>query len=168
MAAQGPTPIRIVAALFAALAVTVPFVAENEGRPPGVYIDSGGVPTGGYGHTGPDLGKVGTPVSDEQATQWLAEDLVKHGLKIARPGCVKPEVIVALNPKTLASLQDFSFNVGITAFCKSTLVKKLNAGDTAGACAQLSVWVYDNGKVVKGLVNRRAKERALCEQGLKP
>lgn len=162
----GPTPVRIIAALFASLAITVPFVATNEGRPPAVYVDGGGVATGGFGHTGTDLPKVGTPVNDDQATAWLAEDLVKHGLKIARPGCVDPAVVVALPASTLASLQDFSFNVGITAFCKSTLVKRLNAGDTAGACAQLSVWVYDNGKRVEGLVKRRVRERALCEKDI--
>lgn len=166
-APAGPTPVRVVAALIAALAIAVPFTASNEGRPPAVYLDGGKVPTGGYGHTGTDVPKVGTVVPDTQATNWLAEDLLKHGLGMASPGCVKPEVIVALPQSTLASLQDFTFNIGVGAFCKSALVKKLNAGDTRGACAQMSVWVYDNGKVVPGLVSRRERSRKLCEKDLK-
>jgi lysozyme len=57
----------------------------------------------------------------------------------------------------------FSFNVGAANFCGSTIVKKLNAGDHAGACAELSRWVFAGGKQMSGLVRRRAAERALCE-----
>lgn len=157
------SPVRVIAALFAALAITTPFVASNEGRPAKSYIDGGGVLTGGWGHTGKDVPKAGTPISDELATQWLAEDLVKHGLKIVGPQCVQASVIVSIQPYALAAFQDFALNVGTHAFCTSTLVKKLNAGDTAGACAAMSAWVYDNGKVVQGLINRRQRERAVCE-----
>ncbi|HGM8337746.1 TPA: glycoside hydrolase family protein [Pseudomonas aeruginosa] len=56
--------------------------------------------------------------------------------------------------------------MGETQFSRSTLLRKLNAGDVKGACAELSRWVYAGGKVYKGLVNRRKAERELCEQGL--
>ncbi len=65
-----------------------------------------------------------------------------------------------------AALASFVYNVGETQFSRSTLLRKLNAGDVKGACAELSRWVYAGGKVYKGLVNRRMAERELCEQGL--
>ncbi|HHG5564729.1 TPA: glycoside hydrolase family protein [Pseudomonas aeruginosa] len=45
-------------------------------------------------------------------------------------------------------------------------MRKLNAGDVRGACAELSRWVYAGGKKLGGLVRRRAAERELCEIGL--
>lgn len=171
---KGPTALRVVGALLAALAVGLPFTAQHEGRPPTTYVDSGGVVTGGYGHTGADVPKAGTPVSEQQATEWLAEDLMKHGLKIVGPRCLHADVAVELAPETLASFQDFAFNVGVGAFCSSTLVKKANAGDTAGACREFDRWVFVKGKDCRlkssncgGIPRRRAEQRALCEKGLK-
>ncbi|WP_370551208.1 lysozyme [Comamonas sp. CMM02] len=65
-------------------------------------------------------------------------------------------------------LFSFGFNVGEGegAFCKSTLVRKANAGDVQGACAELSRWTYADGKQLPGLVQRRAAERQMCEGGL--
>jgi lysozyme len=57
----------------------------------------------------------------------------------------------------------WAFNIGSGAACKSTLVRKLKAEDYAGACAELDRWVYFQGRVLPGLVKRRAEERALCE-----
>ena len=65
-----------------------------------------------------------------------------------------------------AALVSFVYNVGGTKFGNSTLLKKLNAGDASGACAELSKWVYAGGVKLKGLVARRAEERQLCEVGL--
>lgn len=64
----------------------------------------------------------------------------------------------------------FAYNVGVGAFCASTAAKKLNAGDHAGACAQISRWIVVAGKDCRqpgsgcaGIPLRRAHERALCE-----
>lgn len=59
----------------------------------------------------------------------------------------------------------FSYNVGIKAYCESSLLKKLNAGDYVGACNGLIQWVNAGGKRVQGLVNRREYERKLCLKG---
>lgn len=59
----------------------------------------------------------------------------------------------------------WSYNVGTGAACKSTLMKKLNAGDIAGACNELPKWNRAGGRVVKGLTNRREAERKLCLSG---
>lgn len=56
-----------------------------------------------------------------------------------------------------------AYNIGQTAFCSSTLVKRLNAGDYAGACAEISRWNKFKGRELRGLTARREKERAQCE-----
>ncbi|MGA6579692.1 glycoside hydrolase family protein, partial [Providencia sp. NPDC089923] len=67
---------------------------------------------------------------------------------------------------TKAALYSFAFNVGTGAFAKSTMLKKLNAGDQYGACEELKRWVYAGGKVWRGLVNRREAEAAICHGNL--
>lgn len=56
----------------------------------------------------------------------------------------------------------WAFNVGSSAACSSTLVRKLKAGDYTGACNELTRWVYFNGRVLPGLQKRREAERKLC------
>ena len=53
------------------------------------------------------------------------------------------------------------FNVGMGAFEKSTLFARLKAGDFAGAVSQFGRWAHGGGKVLPGLIKRRAAERAL-------
>ena len=89
----------------------------------------------------------------------LYVDLLKHAQALE---CVKRP----MNDGQKAAFLSFAFNVGNGAFCSSTLVRKANAGDMPGACAELSRWTYAGGKQLQGLVNRRAAERKLCEQGL--
>lgn len=55
-----------------------------------------------------------------------------------------------------------AYNIGTVAFCKSTLVKKLNAGDYEGACAEILRWDMAGGKKVRGLANRRVSEFKAC------
>ncbi|EEG86161.1 hypothetical protein PROPEN_01994 [Proteus penneri ATCC 35198] len=56
--------------------------------------------------------------------------------------------------------------MGTTAFARSTLLKKLNAGDQYGACEEMKRWIYAGGKVWRGLVSRREAESALCNGSL--
>jgi lysozyme len=74
---------------------------------------------------------------------------------------------------TYNAINDWAFNVGTGAACKSTLIRKVKAGDIRGACMELSKWVYVKGRVIKGLAVRRIKgdevnlsERALCLRGI--
>jgi lysozyme len=55
-----------------------------------------------------------------------------------------------------------SYNIGASAFCGSTLVKKLNSGDYAGACAEILRWDKFQGKPLRGLTLRRQSEYELC------
>lgn len=116
------------------------------------YPDQGGVWTNGYGHTGPDVypGQVITP---QQAVTWLQNDVQKAVDSVNR------HVLVSVTQQQFDSLVDFAFNVGVSAFEKSTLLKKLNARDYAGANAAFKDWVFVKGKVNKGLWNRRQMEQ---------
>lgn len=67
----------------------------------------------------------------------------------------------------------FAYNVGANAYCASTTARRFNAGDLRGACRAINEaddgrpqWVTARGRVLPGLVKRRAEERAICERGL--
>ncbi|WP_247431344.1 lysozyme [Bradyrhizobium sp. 139] len=73
---------------------------------------------------------------------------------------------VELPDATRAAVLLFTYNVGSAGACRSTAIRKLNAGDIRGGCEALMQWTMAQGRVVPGLVNRRKKERALCLAGL--
>jgi lysozyme len=60
----------------------------------------------------------------------------------------------------------FAYNVGVGAFCNSTMRRKLDAGDIRGACDELPKWVKARGITLPGLVNRRKAEREICLKGV--
>jgi lysozyme len=116
------------------------------------YLDTGGVPTIGVGHTrGVEMGMVATP---EQVDQWLTEDLKEAEEAIERL------VKVPLTQGQFDALASFVFNIGEGQFSNSTLLKLLNEGHYDAASAQLHRWVYDNGKKQPGLVKRRIGEQS--------
>lgn len=119
------------------------------------YKDPIGIVTACAGHT--KTAVLGRAYTREQCEQMLAQDLIEHAEGVQR--CVK----IPLNTNESAAYISFAYNVGIGAFCSSTLVRKINTGDRAGACAELSRWTYAGGKQLPGLVKRRATERAMCE-----
>lgn len=76
--------------------------------------------------------------------------------------CVKKYVKYdKLTQHQFDALVDFTFNVGCGNFRGSTLLKKLNQGDVSGAANEFPKWQYAGGKVLAGLVRRRAAEKAL-------
>lgn len=119
------------------------------------YMDIVGVPTVCYGHTGKDV-QFGKVYTLQECNNILRKDLVKHTGPMLQ--CIN--VPISENEYTAYAL--FTLNVGASAFCKSSLLKKLNAGDRKGACEGLMAWTYAGGKQVKGLYNRRLYERAIC------
>ncbi|KAA0015513.1 lysozyme [Salinicola corii] len=122
------------------------------------YQDAVGVWTICTGHTGDvTAGMTATPA---QCEAFLKSDLGKA------LNAVDDQVEVEIPETTRAALGSFVFNVGGGAFARSTLLKKLNAGDIVGACNQLPRWVYADGKRLRGLVTRRAEERTLCLMGV--
>lgn len=121
------------------------------------YKDPVGVLTVCYGHTGKDIQK--REYTRAECAALLKKDVDRHAAALQ---CIK----TPLNEYHQAAFVSFAYNVGAGAFCGSTLVKKANAGDMKGACAELSRWTKAGGKTISGLVNRRAAERAICEKGL--
>jgi lysozyme len=147
----------ISAAVAAAIGLATPVVMHFEGLRTAAYSDPVGIPTICWGHTGAEV-KLGQKKSSDACKDLLTADLITANRAI--DACVT----VPLTANQRGAFASFTFNVGGGKFCRSSLLKKLNAGDTAGACAELSRWVYAGGEKLPGLVRRRAAERALCEQ----
>jgi len=120
------------------------------------YLCPAGVWTVGYGATGGRIGP-GTVWTQEQAERDLRDRFEVLGR------FVDSMVHVELTPAQKAALTLLIDNIGRAAFNGSTLLKKLNAGDYKGAAAQFERWNRGGGKVLPGLVRRRAEERALFE-----
>lgn len=114
------------------------------------YQDTRGVWTIGYGHTSGV--HAGMTCTQAQAEQWLLED-IQYAVN-----AVKHYVTVALTQGEFDALVDFVFNVGVRAFAGSTLLRKLNAGDYAGAAHEFKRWDMAGGKHVAGLLRRRVAE----------
>ncbi len=86
---------------------------------------------------------------------------------LAASAAVNGLVKVPLSEETRAAFISFVYNAGAGNFALSTMLKKVNAGDIAGGCRQLTRWVYAGGKKLPGLVLRREAERDLCLSGIK-
>ncbi|MCM5558475.1 lysozyme [Pleomorphomonas sp. JP5] len=125
------------------------------------YQDSAGVWTIGYGHTSDSAFRVGHGLS---ITEAKATELLRHDLGEAEQA-VDGAVKVPLNDSQFGALVSFAFNVGNAAFLKSTLLRKLNAGAYEAVPSELAKWNKAGGKVVQGLVNRRAAEAGLWSTG---
>lgn len=122
------------------------------------YKDSGGLWTIGYGHL-LKSGEWWDSITEAQAAQLLADDVG------TAEDAVNALVKVSMTQPQFDALVSFVYNVGVGAFRRSTLLRKLNAGDYAGAAGQFQLWRNAGGRVVQGLVNRRAAEVALFAGG---
>ncbi len=129
-------------------------VAPWEGLELQAYPDVIGVWTVCYGETKGI--KKGDRFTEEQCNDMFAKSLPVYRKQMLS------YVKVPLTPYQEAAFISFSYNVGTSAFGKSTLVKKLNKGDYQGACSELKKWVYADGKKFQGLVNRREDEYLMC------
>ena len=130
-------------------------IQEFEGCRLDAYQDSVGVWTIGYGHT--KTAKKGMRIDRREANRLLLEEVARHANGVA--ALLKTDV----NQNQFDALVSFAFNLGVGALSKSTLLRKLNSGDTAGAAAEFDRWVYAGGKKLNGLVRRRDAERKLFE-----
>lgn len=122
------------------------------------YDDGVGVWTIGIGTTIYPNGtkvKKGDTCTLDQAKSYFAHDLKRF------EASVNNLVKVPLSQNQFDALVSLVYNIGQTAFSKSTLLKKLNAKDYVGAADEFPKWNRGGGKVMKGLVRRREAERAL-------
>lgn len=140
--------------------LAIAIIRDFEGLSLRAYPDpaSGGDPwTIGFGATGKGIGP-GVMWTLEQAEDRLERD-VQHFLD-----GVTELLEQYASPPQIAAMTSLAFNIGLSAFRKSTLLRKFNAGDTKGAAEQFDRWVFAAGKRMRGLERRRAAERALFER----
>lgn len=147
------------AGLSGTLATAAAIIAQFEGKSNTSYLDPVQVWTICYGET-KDI-KEGMYKTDEECLDSLAADVVSHNKDMLL------HVSVPLSDQEHIAYLSFTYNVGVSAFSSSTLLKKLNSGDREGACRELLRWDKAGGKVLRGLVNRRNTEYELCIDGLK-
>lgn len=132
---------------------------QFEGTEYTTYRDLGGVLTYCTGATeNAQWGKTYTP---EQCRAQLDRDLERHAAGIAR--CVP---MGRLTDGQKVAFVDAAYNIGVSAFCGSSMARRANAGDMTGACDALLMWNKVGGKVVRGLTLRRQAEREICLRGL--
>jgi len=132
-------------------------IKRFEGVRLNAYLDSVKVPTIGVGHTkGVRMGDI---ISPTQVDEFLTADLMEAERAIER------NVSVPLNQAQFDALCSWTFNLGGGALSKSTLLKRLNAGDYDGAADEMLKWTMAGNRVLDGLVKRRTAERMLFLTG---
>lgn len=140
-------------------AAAIALVGAWEGLRTVAYRDVVGIPTVCFGETrGVEMGDRYTV---EECKAMLGDALVEF--ETGMRACLKaPDMIPA---KSYVSFLSVSYNIGTRAFCNSTIARRANAGDIRGACNAIPAWNKAGGRVVKGLVNRRAEEQRICLEG---
>ena len=136
----------------------IALIKQFEGCKLTAYQDSVGVWTIGYGWTQPVDGKpirAGMTIKQETADRLLKTGLVSYERDVSRL------VKVGLTQGQFDALVSFTYNLGSRSLSTSTLLRKLNAGDYAGAADEFLRWNKAGGKVLNGLTRRREAERAL-------
>lgn len=124
------------------------------------YRDVVGIWTVCHGHTGKDI-MLGKTYTEAECRGLLDKDLAT----VARQ--INPYIKVPLPETTRGAIYSFVYNVGAGNFKTSTLLRKINMGDTKGACDQLRQWTLAGGRQWKGLITRREIEREVCLWGVK-
>lgn len=156
---------RWIAGILVPLSLLVS-VQQYEGRELKPYKDIAGVLTVCDGHTGKDIvpGKLYTA---KECNALTIKDISKHGQAVL--DCIN--VPISLNE--YEAYTSFAYNVGVSGFCGSNILRTLNNGQHALACKGIyqhpngkPAWSYSNGKYVQGLQNRRIKEYNTCMKGI--
>lgn len=130
------------------------FIEKNEGLKLTAYKDSGGVWTIGVGHVSKHVHK-GMVISKQDADRLFA-----HDVEWAEQA-VNDLVSVNITQHQFTALTDFTFNLGRGALHGSTLLRKLNAGDIAGAANEFKKWMHVNGREDEGVRARRKRDKDL-------
>jgi len=161
MARLSKAVLGLIAAGATSATIATQFLGEKEGVALSAYQDGASVWTICHGHTeGVRPGQTATPAN---CADFLATDMAEAFDALDRM------VKVPLSEPARTGLASWIYNVGEPAARKSTLIRKLNAGDRTGACNELLRWVYSGGKDCRipsnncgGIPIRREQERTLC------
>lgn len=149
------------AGITVAGSLAIGLIGGFEGLRTKAYRDVVGVPTACFGETRGV--KMGDGYTVDQCKAMLGDALVEFETGMRR--CmVAPD---AVPDKPYVAFLSFTYNVGVGAYCKSTLARRVNTGDIRGACNELPKWNRAGGRVIKGLTTRRAEERKLCLEGVR-
>jgi len=134
-------------------------IKEFEGFRAETYRDSAGVLTIGYGTTGragvgidPHPGMV---ISKAEAEFYLQKAVDKFA------AIIRPAITAPINENEWGAFVSLAYNIGPSAFKRSSALRHFNAGDKAKAANSILLWNKAGGKVLAGLVRRRAAEREL-------
>lgn len=149
---------KLLAAALTVSASGLGFIKYHEGESKVVYLDPVGIPTVCVGHTAPNL-RVGAEYSSK-----VCQELLRKDTAVAQKA-VQRLVHVPLTQEQYDALVSFTFNVGEGNLAKSTLLKRINAGQCLAAGDEFSRWVYARGQRLKGLERRRTAERAMWVSG---
>lgn len=154
------TPKRPYAALTAligagAVAVLVPTVKQWEGTRLVPYRDVARIWTVCTGDTANVV--AGRRYSKAECEARLERQLIAHARPVLE--CVPS---LSRRPNQLAAAVSLAYNIGTSAFCRSTVARRFNRGDWKGGCDAFLMWNRAGGRVIPGLTNRRKAERLIC------
>lgn len=148
------------------LLVALPLISTWEGKRNHAYLDTIASPplwTICSGHT--KGVKKGDYMTDAQCEALLRVEVLEY-----REGLHKyftdDTIANRLPPERDAAYTSLGYNAGTRGAGRSTATRRLNAGDIAGGCQALTWWNKAGGRVVRGLVRRRADEYRLCMMGV--
>lgn len=145
-----------IASLVVVLAAA-PLVIRHEGVVQRPYADPVGIRTACVGETDREVTHFRSAFTRDECVAIMGASLYAHAQELDK--CI----YVPVTTGQAVALLSWSYNVGVGAACKSTLVRKLNAGRPAQEwCRELHKWNRAGGRVLPGLVKRRADEYAEC------
>jgi len=141
-------------------------IKEFEGLRLEAYRDSVGVWTIGYGTTAragvgikPQRGMV---ITEAEASHYLEKGVSKFA------DSIRPAITAPINENEFGAFVSLAYNIGPSAFKRSSSLRHFNNGDKARAAQNILLWNKAGGKVLRGLVRRREAEKALFETPVKP
>jgi lysozyme len=146
------------AAIAAAALIATPLIERWEGTKTEPYRDMVGVWTVCTGETRVEMRRYTPAECRDMLGSAIRSD---YGL-----GVLRAVPALEKRPRQLAASISLSYNIGVAAFARSTVARRFNAGDWRGGCDAFLMWRFAGGREVRGLLNRRRDERALCLSGL--
>ena len=144
--------------VVSALALAVTTIGSWEGKKNDPYIDLAGIPTVCYGET---------RVSMRRYTDKECRDMLEKATEGFQKEVLRCTPTLRDKPYQLAAATSLAYNIGSKAYCGSTVARRFNSGDIKGGCESFWMWRVSNGRVVQGLVNRRADETKICLTNLR-
>jgi lysozyme len=151
----------IAGAITAIGLAAIALVGKFEGYKPYAYRDVIGVWTACYGSTKGI--KAGMKFTKEQCDVMFLGDLQTH--EAGMRACLKaPDAIPS---KSYVAFLSLTYNIGVGGFCRSSVAANINMGNLTNACHRIKAFNKAGGRVIGGLVRRRAEEVKLCLEGVK-